>query len=188
MGRDLPNRRCRAGPCLVEKKYQVKYAEDVCCGQETPNGLRDLVKQRVRWYRGYMEAALKYGRLLDTLNRKTVDAEISMAAPFMMVISLLSYINWFVAALFFSQSSIILSFTGLVIIVTAVSLLAIGVGLLAADKPFRFRNVLWVPSIYVYWLIQMCIAGWAFLKLLFRRKRIWDKTIKKGFVTTNIIK
>ena len=63
---------------LVEKKYQIKYADDVCCGQETPNGLRDLFKQRVRWYRGYMETALKYGRLLDTLNKQTVDAEISM--------------------------------------------------------------------------------------------------------------
>ena len=55
---------------LVEKKHLIKYADDVCCGQETPNGLRDLVKQRVRWYRGYMETALKYGRLLDTLNKK----------------------------------------------------------------------------------------------------------------------
>ena len=67
---------------LVEKNHQIKYAEDVCCGQETPNGFRDLVKQRVRWYRGYMETALKYGRLLETLNRRTVDAEISMAGPF----------------------------------------------------------------------------------------------------------
>ena len=36
-----------------------------------------------------METAIKYGRLLDTLNKRTVDAEISMAGPFMMVVSLL---------------------------------------------------------------------------------------------------
>jgi hypothetical protein len=30
-----------------------------------------------------METALKYERFLDTVNRKTVDAEISMAGPFM---------------------------------------------------------------------------------------------------------
>ncbi len=173
---------------LVEKNCQIKYAEDVCCGQETPNGFRDLVKQRVRWYRGYMETALKYGRLLETLNRRTVDAEISMGGPFMMVISLLSYINWVVAALFFSQSNIALSFTGLVIVLTAVSFLSVGIGLLAAEKPLKLRNLLWIPSIYVYWLLQMCIAGLAFLKLLFRRKRSWDKTAKKGFVTSNIIK
>lgn len=49
---------------LVEKKHIIKYAHDVVSGQETPNGLRELVKQRTRWYRGYMETALKYGRLL----------------------------------------------------------------------------------------------------------------------------
>ncbi len=170
---------------LVEKTYLIKYAEDVRCGQETPNGFRDLVKQRVRWYRGYMETALKYGRLLDTVNRKTIDAEISMAGPFMMVISLLSYINWGVAAVFFPQSNIVITFTGIVIALTAISLLSVGVGLLATEKPFKIRNLLWVPSIYVYWLLQMCIAGLAFLKLVFRRKRVWDKTPKKGFITSN---
>ena len=172
---------------LVEKNYEIKYAEDVCCGQETPNGIRDLVKQRVRWYRGYMETALKYGRLLDTLNKKTVDAEISMFGPFMMVICLLSYVNWCAAALFFSQSSVLLAFTGVVIAVTAVSLLSAGVGLLAIDRPFRLRKLLWVPSIYFYWLVQMCIASLAFFKFLFRRKRVWDKTVKKGFVTQSIV-
>jgi len=173
---------------LVEKKYQIKYAEDVCCGQETPNGFRDLVRQRVRWYRGNMETALRYGRLLDTLNVKTADAEISIAAPFMMVISLLSYINWCAATLFFSQGSLVLTFTGIVIAATAFSLLLAGVGLLAIDRPFRLRNLLWVPSIFGYWLIQTGIAGLAFLKLLFRRKRVWDKTVKKGFITPNIAK
>ena len=173
---------------LVEKKRQIKYAEDVCCGQETPNGLRDFIKQRVRWYRGYMETALKYGRLLDTLNKKTVDAEISLAGPFMMVVSLLSYVNWFFLALFLSESNPVISFTGLVIALTAVSMLSAGVALTASEKPMKLRNLLWVPAIYVYWLIQMCIAGWAFLKLIFRQKRVWNKTVKKGFITPNITK
>jgi len=173
---------------LVEKKYSIKYADDVCCGQETPNGLRDLIKQRVRWYRGYMETALKYGRLLDTLNKKTVDAEISLAGPFMMVVSLLSYVNWFFVALFLSESNPVINFTGLVIALTAVSLVSVGVGLIASERPVKLRNLLWVPAIYGYWLIQMCIAGWAFLKLIFRRKKVWNKTVKKGFITPNIAK
>jgi hypothetical protein len=133
-----------------------------------------------------METALKYGRLLDSLNRKTVDAEISLAGPFMMVVSLLSYLNWFFVALFLSQSNPILDFTGLVIALTAVSLFSIGIALTASEKPIKLRNLLWVPSIYVYWLIQMFIASWAFLKLMFRRKRVWSKTVKKGFITSNL--
>jgi cellulose synthase/poly-beta-1,6-N-acetylglucosamine synthase-like glycosyltransferase len=165
---------------LVEKNHLIKYAPDVCSGQETPNGLQSLVNQRVRWYRGYMETALKYGRLLNTVNKRTVDAEISLAGPFMMVVSLLSYINWFMVAIFLSQSTPILNFTGLVIALTAVSLFSIGIALISSEKPIRLRNILWIPSIYVYWLIQMFIAGWAFLKLVFRRKRVWTKTVKVG--------
>ena len=170
---------------LVEKKHLIKYAPDVCSGQETPNSLGPLVKQRVRWYRGYMETAIKYGRLLDTLNKRTVDAEISMAGPFMMVVSLLSYINWFFLALFLSQNTPIINFTGLVIALTAVSLFTIGIALTASERPYRLRNLLWIPSIYVYWIIQMFIAGFAFLKLIFRRKRDWSKTVKKGSFAPN---
>ncbi len=166
---------------LVEKEHLIKYAPDVCSGQETPDNLGGLIKQRVRWYRGYMETAIKYGRLLDKINRRTVDAEISMAGPFMMIVSLLSYINWFFVAIFLSQSNPILDFTGLVIVLTAVSLISIGIALTASEKPVRLKNLVWIPSIYVYWLVQMVIAGWAFLNLLFRRKRVWTKTAKKGF-------
>jgi cellulose synthase/poly-beta-1,6-N-acetylglucosamine synthase-like glycosyltransferase len=165
---------------LVEKKHVIKYAPDVCSGQETPSTIGPLFKQRVRWYRGYMETALKYGRLLDTLNRRTVDAEISMAGPFMMVVSLLSYINWFFVVLLFSQSNPIINFTGLVIVLTAVSLVSIGIGLTASERPIKLRNISWIPFIYFYWMFQMFIAGWAFLLLIFKRKRVWTKTVKQG--------
>ena len=170
---------------LVEKKHLIKYAPDVCSGQETPSSLGSLFRQRVRWYRGYMETALKYGRLLDTLNKRTVDAEISMAGPFMMVVSLLSYINWFFVVLFFSQSTPIVNFTGLIIALSAVSLVSIGAALTASERPIKSGNILWIPFIYVFWFIQMFIAGWAFLKLVFRRKRVWSKTVKKGSMTPN---
>jgi cellulose synthase/poly-beta-1,6-N-acetylglucosamine synthase-like glycosyltransferase len=165
---------------LVEKDHLITYAPDVCSGQETPNNLSSLVKQRVRWYRGYMETALKYGRLLDKINKRTVDAEISMGGPFMMVVSLLSYINWFFIAVFLSQSNPIIDFTGLVIALTAISIFSIGIALAASEKPIRLRNIAWIPFIYVYWIIQMFIAGWAFIMLVFRRKRVWTKTVKQG--------
>jgi cellulose synthase/poly-beta-1,6-N-acetylglucosamine synthase-like glycosyltransferase len=170
---------------LIEKKQLIKYAPDVTSAQETPGGLKDLVKQRVRWYRGYMETSLKYGRLMDKLNRRTIDAEISLAGPFMMVVSLASYINWFLVSLFFGENNGIVAFTGVVIALTAVSLLLLGATLTVVEKPFKLRNLLWIPAIYVYWLLEMCIAGWAFLKLVFRRKRVWSKTMKKGVITLN---
>jgi len=165
---------------LVEKNHLIKYAPDVCSGQETPSALRSLVKQRVRWYRGYMETALKYGRLLNHINKRTVDAEISLAGPFMMVVSLISYINWILVAILLSQNTPILNFTGLVIALTAVSLVTIGIGLTTSEKPIKPQNILWIPCVYVYWLVQMVIAGWAFLKLVTRSKRDWTRTTKTG--------
>ena len=150
---------------LVEKKHLIKYAPDVCSGQETPNSLGHLVKQRVRWYRGYMETAIKYGRLLDTLNKRTVDAEISMAGPFMMVVSLLSYINWFFVALFLSQSN-----SNHKLYWTSYSL---NCRFAIYDRHCLncIRDILidcviilWIPSIYVYWIIQMFIAGFGISK------------------------
>jgi hypothetical protein len=124
-----------------------------------------------------METGIKYGRLLDNLNKRTVDAEISMAGPFMMVVSLLSYINWFFVALFLSQSNPVIYFTGLVIALTAVSLISIGIALVASKthKPQTFSDTF----IYIYWLLQMFIAGWAFLKLYLNKKRL-DKQQKNG--------
>jgi len=172
---------------LVEKNYFIKYAPNICSEQETPISLRGLCRQRVRWYRGYMETALKYGRLLNVVNRKTIDAEVALAGPFMMVASLLSYVNWFIIALFLAETNPVLNFTGLVIALTAASLISIGVGLTASEKPIKLRNLVWIPSIYAYWLLQMFIASWAFLKLVFRRKRVWTRTIKKGYITERTI-
>jgi len=165
---------------LVEKDHLIKYAPDVCSGQETPDNLGSLTKQRIRWYRGYMETALKYGRLLNKVNRRRVDAEVSLAGPFMMVVSLLSYINWFVVVVFLTQNNPVINFTGLVIALTAVSLISVGIALAASEKPIEIKNIGWIPFIYAYWLIQMFVAGWAFLKLILRRKRVWTKTEKMG--------
>jgi len=171
---------------LVEKNHVIKYAPDVCSGQETPNRLGSLFEQRMRWYRGYMETALKYGRLLDKLNRRTVDAEISLGGPFMMVISLMSYFNWFFVALFILGGTPFIDFTGIVIALTAVSLVSIGIALTASERPIKLGNIVWIPTIYFYWLMQMFIAGWAFLNLIFRRKKVWTKTAKIGVYTNDV--
>ena len=166
---------------LVEKKYLIKYVPDVCSGQETPSGLGTLFRQRVRWYRGYMETTLEYGRLLKSPNRRTLDAEFSLASPFLMVVSLLSYVNWFFVAFFMSRNSLAVNFTGLIFALTAVSLFSVGIALAASEKPVRTQNLLWIPSIYIYWFMQACFAGWAFARFVFRRKKIWRRTVKKGF-------
>jgi glycosyltransferase involved in cell wall biosynthesis len=168
---------------LTKKGHSVKFASDICSGQETPCNLRGLITQRTRWYRGYMEAALKYGSLLEKYNRRTIDAEISLIGPFIMLVSLATYVNWGLSLLFSAEDSLFPFSAALVVALTSVTLISLGMSMVFMVKPVKLKNILWVPFVYMYWFVQMTIAGWAFLKILFRRRKVWGKTVKKGFVT-----
>ena len=168
---------------LTGKGHLVKFASDVCSGQETPSNLSGLITQRTRWYRGYMEAALKYGSLMRQPNRRVIDAEISLIGPFIMVVCLASYVNWGLSMFFPAENSIFPISAALVVALTSVTLLSLGLSMVFLVKPIRLKNIFWIPFVYAYWFIQMGIAGSALLQMMFRRQRVWGKTVKIGFVT-----
>jgi cellulose synthase/poly-beta-1,6-N-acetylglucosamine synthase-like glycosyltransferase len=168
---------------LVKHGLRVKYAPDVSSGQETPFCLRSLFAQRVRWYRGYMESSLRYGSLLEKINRRVVDAEISLIGPFVMVVCLASYLNWGASLLFSSGSSVFPFSAAFVVVLNSVTLFSLGIAMAVLVKPVRARNLFWVPFVYAYWLMQMLIATKSLFLFLFRRRRTWEKTIKSGIVT-----
>lgn len=60
---------------LLDHGYAVRYASDVRVWQESPAGLRQLVAQRTRWFRGTMKVAVRYGRLMAGLDWRRLDAE-----------------------------------------------------------------------------------------------------------------
>lgn len=62
---------------LAEKDYTIRYASDVRSWQEAPSNLRQLFKQRTRWYRGTMQVAFKYGKLIVKPNKRSLDAELT---------------------------------------------------------------------------------------------------------------
>ncbi len=166
---------------LVEENLLVKYDSEVCSRQETPSSLRSLIKQRTRWYRGYMEAALKYGRLLRNPRMKTIDAEVSLMGPFVMVLCLASYLNW-ALSMFIPMETIGLfpNLSTLAVILTSVTLFSMGTALAFMEKPTKVRNLIWIPFIYAYWFLQTVIASWALLQMVLRRRRAWQKTAKDG--------
>jgi cellulose synthase/poly-beta-1,6-N-acetylglucosamine synthase-like glycosyltransferase len=174
---------------LVKNGRSVKFAPDIYCGQETPFNLQGLITQRTRWYRGYMEASLKYGNLLGAINRRVIDAELSLIGPFVMVVCLISYINWGLSLIFSPTASGSLPFSAaFIVLLNSLTLIALGVSMAVFTKPTRLRNILWVPFISVYWFFLMFIAFWAFLKFSLRRPKVWAKTIKSGFVKTSFVR
>lgn len=169
---------------LTKKNYIVTFAPDVYSGQEAPSTIRTMFSQRTRWYRGYMEAAFKYGSLLERVNKKTIDAEISLFGPFIMIVCLASYFNWGLSLVFSVEQSLSLYSAFLVVALTSVTLLSLGTAMLLFVKPIRIKNIIWVPFMYVYWMLQTLIAAWALLLILFRRRKVWQKTVKLGSVTS----
>lgn len=170
---------------LIEKGYKIRYAPDVRSWQETPSHVRQFFKQRTRWFRGTMEVALKYGRLMTKLNRKNFDAELTLLGPFILIVSLTSYL----LAFYTSSAVFNLDFTLQFLMQfsafgTSVMLVICGLALAYISKPRRLNNMLWLPFIYFYWSLQAFIALYAAMLMLFRRPRTWVKTERKGTVTS----
>ncbi len=173
---------------LTESNYKIRYASDVVTWQESPSDLKTLVKQRTRWFRGTMEVALKYGRLIAKPSRKNFDAETTLFSPFLLIASLIPYtsIFWtfFTVLPFDFMWRITVQLASLTMVLT---LFLCGFALIYVTKPRRVKNLLWVPFIYLYWILQAFIALYAALLILLRRPRQWTKTDKKGVVATSIL-
>ncbi|MFQ6065148.1 MAG: glycosyltransferase, partial [Candidatus Bathyarchaeia archaeon] len=115
---------------LVENDCKVRYADDICFWQETPSKLTGLITQRARWYRGYMEAALRYGKLLKKPRWRALDGEVLLIGPYMMALCLLSYANWVLNLLMSTQVvNPWLNPVAIATMLTTVTLLLIGAAL-----------------------------------------------------------
>jgi len=169
---------------LTEKGYRIKYASDIRSWQEAPASIMQFMKQRTRWFRGYMEVALKYGKLITKINKKTIDAEITLIGPYLFTLSLVGYFtaaySFIAPSQFQSVLTLISLFTSLV---TLATLLIVGVALIYATKPRRITNLFWLPFIYAYWGLQTILAARALIQIILRRPRNWTKTTKTGMTT-----
>jgi cellulose synthase/poly-beta-1,6-N-acetylglucosamine synthase-like glycosyltransferase len=166
---------------LVENDYKIRYASDVVALQESPSDLKTLFKQRTRWFRGTMEVAFKYGRLMTKLNRLNFDAETTLFAPFILIASLAPYLAAFWAFSTFWSLDVVWSLVvQFGILTTSLTMLLCGLALIYVSKPLKVRSLLWLPFVYCYWSLQAFIALYAMILIVLRRPRIWTKTDKHG--------
>ena len=168
---------------LIEQDKIIKYASEVRTFEESPFNIKSLLAQRARWYRGNIEVGLRFGRLMKKPNLRKFDAEMTLFGTFMI---LLCVVNYFAPVLVFSVPTTVatLCVAQFTCIATMLTLGSVGVSLIFMQKPFRLRNILWLPFIYTYWGFQSFIAMYALLEILLRRKRRWRKTAHSGQVTS----
>jgi len=169
---------------LTAKGFRIRYASDVRSWQESTETIGQMFGQRARWFRGWMETAYRYGKLLRNPSLRNLDAEVTMFGPFIIILSLLSY-----AFPLFTFPNIVLRsfFTSVGWFITTATVFTVGVALVFASKPVRKRNLLWLPFIYAYWCFQAFIAAYALLQGIFRRPRRWTKTEKNGATNGNYV-
>ncbi len=169
---------------LAEHNYLIKYAGDVCTWQESPSTLKALFKQRTRWFRGTMDVAVKYGKLITKPNRVNLDAEMTLFGPFILIASLFSYLMAFGTFLTEYPFNMIWNAFSLISLASmTLTVLLCGSALIYVSKPRRASNLLWLPFVYGYWFIQGFIALYAGLLSLLRRPKQWLKTEKNGTIS-----
>lgn len=165
---------------LLDKGYTIRYASDVVALQESPSNLKTLFRQRTRWFRGTMEVALRYGRLMTRPNKKTFDAETTFFAPFLLIASLLPYLGILFNFLVLPSNVWWSVLVWLAMLSSALSLMVFGFALVVAAKPRKARSLLWLPFIYFYWSFQSFIALYALMLIILKRPRRWTKTDRTG--------
>jgi cellulose synthase/poly-beta-1,6-N-acetylglucosamine synthase-like glycosyltransferase len=171
---------------FTERGCLIRYAPDVRAWQESPAGLKQLLRQRTRWFRGTMEVAFKYGRLMAKRSKKSFDAEATLFGPFILIASLVTYFAAFYSVLVPLSVSLLLQFfmQSTTLIVT-LSIFLCGLALIYSSKPRKASRVMWLPFIYFYWSLQVFIALYAVLLMALHKPRTWSKTEKSGVVTTS---
>ena len=168
----------------TEKGYKIKYAPDVRSWQESPCDLKQLFRQRARWFRGTMEVALKYGRLMAKPSKKSFDAEVTLFGPFVLIASLLAYVAAsYVTFMPFPLDALLQVVAQFTALGATVIMLLCGLALIYCSRPRKVTSLLWLPFIYFYWSLQAFIAFYAVILILLRRPRNWLKTEKRGMTT-----
>jgi len=166
---------------LQENGYKIRYAPNVQSWQESPSDARSFFWQRTRWFRGTMEIALRYGKLMSKPNVRNLDAELTLLGPFVLIAGLVSYLASFYTFLvplsFDLLLRLVMQASGLVATFT---FLLCGLALVFASNPRKVKSVLWIPFIYFYWSFQAFISFYAVMLIMLRRPRNWNKTEKIG--------
>jgi cellulose synthase/poly-beta-1,6-N-acetylglucosamine synthase-like glycosyltransferase len=170
---------------LVDNGQRIRYAPDVQSLQEYPASAKQLFDQRTRWFRGYMETWVKYGKLIGKPSRLSMDVEATLFGPYVLNLILLSYIMAFSGLFVYNPAAsiwlevIATSAAGL----TVVTLFLCGFALVWHLRPHRLRNIIWIPAVFLFWLLQTIIAFHALVLTVLRRNRSWVKTEKSGEVS-----
>jgi len=170
---------------LVDNGWRIKYTPDLQSLQEYPATLRGVINQRTRWFRGYIETWVKYGKLLRTPRKVAIDAEATLFGPCALNLILLSYVMAVSGYFTYPPGTSIwvVAFATSALGLTIATLSICGLSLVWHRRPHQVKDIAWIPMVFFFWFLQTAIAFWALVLTMFGRNRSWLKTEKSGRVS-----
>jgi cellulose synthase/poly-beta-1,6-N-acetylglucosamine synthase-like glycosyltransferase len=164
---------------LARKGYKVKYVPANAM-VEAPAKLKVFVKQRMKWLRGYTQAAWKHISFVKNPNWKTLDAQLMLLFPFMLIIGLFGY---FLAIYGAINTSIVQTYGTPIVQILGVVLLVLNLFssvMVVAENP---KNAIYVPLLYLDWILLASVSLYVHMRALLRMPQKWTKTPKSGHIT-----
>jgi cellulose synthase/poly-beta-1,6-N-acetylglucosamine synthase-like glycosyltransferase len=167
---------------LARKGYKVKYVP-VKAMVEAPARLKFFVMQRMKWLRGYTQAAMKHMDFVKNPNWKILDAQLMLLFPLMLIVGLVGYVIAIYGAINFGVAQAygipIVQVLGMVLLLLNLLTSA----MVVAANP---KNAVYVPLLYLDWILLASISLYVHVRALLRKPQRWTRTPKSGHVTVNI--
>jgi len=163
---------------LVKRGYKVKYVPG-SAGVEAPAKLRVFLHQRMKWLRGYTQAVVKHKDMLSTLNRKTLDAYLTLIFPIMLILGLVGYVGALYGIVQVHEVIPILQIIG-------IALLALNLLAPAMFISTNAKNAIYIPLFYLDWILLALVSFYVHIRALLGKPQKWTKTPKSGHVTIPI--
>ncbi len=167
---------------LARKGYSVKYVQ-VKAMVEAPAKLGSFVKQRMKWLRGYTQAAMKHVGFLKDPNWRAFDAQVMLLFPLMLILGLIGY----VIAIYGALNSGVVQTAGIPLVqILGMALLFLNVltsAIVVASTP---KNAVYIPLLYLDWILLASVSLYVHVRALLRKPQKWTRTPKSGHVTVDV--
>jgi len=151
--------------------------------QEAPSGLPSLVSQRLRWYRGYLDAMLRNTDVFTHTDfKKALDSMLNFSTPFFALFTMFSWILSIASIPQTASSLTLLVFVVGFLGANLASVLLLGMGLAVVAGQDAAEMVKLSPLVYVYTTLLSFASVLAIFQLLLHRRGAWTKTPRSGYV------
>jgi len=167
---------------LARKGYKIRYVP-VKAMVEAPAKLKFFMKQRMKWLRGYTQAAMKHVDFVKNPNWKTFDGQLMLLSPLMLIIGLIGYVLAIYGAI---NLGVVQTYGVPAVQILGTVLLLLNLLTSAMVVAANPKTAVYVPLLYLEWILLASLSFYVHVRVLLRKPQKWTKTPKSGSITVPV--